>query len=148
MGLSRCLRTDMMFIFRRRRLREGTLILTIIEVAFWRRCLEGKSLSNVRHLSQLLSETGSNRSQPRSGQDTLDENCHKCGQGVLQSFIFISNTEHLGRFYAKKWQRCIAILQCRILVNFQHENFTRTSQNRQKRPWIKGSSEHYGSFLH
>jgi len=41
----------------------------------------------VRHLNQILSETDSNRSQPRSGSDTLDEYCLECGQGVLNSFI-------------------------------------------------------------
>lgn len=56
----------------------------------------------VRHLNQILSETDSNRSQPRSRNDTLDEYCLECGQGVLRSRILISETEHLGRFYAKK----------------------------------------------
>ena len=48
-------------------------------------------------------------------EDTLDEKCSECGQGVLESRILISKTGYLGRFYAKKWPRCTASRSCRTI---------------------------------
>lgn len=65
-----------------------------------------QSAGRAIHQSQLLSEIGSDRSQPKSGNDTLVKNRPFYDQGILKIVRFDSIRLHLGQKYGISLAKC------------------------------------------